>query len=102
MNSPFQGTTEHGSEAEMSEQIAGGFVGALSIYAAIGAVFAVAFVLRGVNRIDPVATESTWGFRAMIFAGSAALGPVLLKRWILGQAAPDERNPHRDAARGSR
>ena len=83
----------------MSEQIAGVIVGVLSIYALIGVVFAIPFALRGVNRIDPVARESTWGFRVMILAGSAALWPLLLKRWVLGQTAPAERNAHRNAAR---
>ena len=82
----------------VSEQLAGWIVGALSVYTAIGVVFAVPFVLRGVNRIDPVARESSWGFRVTIFAGSIAFWPLLLKRWALGQTAPGERNAHRDAA----
>ena len=45
-------------------------------------VFAVPFVVRGVNRIDSVAGQSTWGFRVMIFPGVALLWPLLLKRWL--------------------
>ena len=82
----------------MSEQVAGWIVLGLSAYTAIGVIFAVPFVLWGVNRIDPVARESSWGFRVTIFAGSIAFWPLLLKRWALGQTAPGERNAHRDAA----
>ncbi len=66
----------------MSEQAAGWIVTALALYAAAGVVFAVPCVIRGVNRIDPVAGESSWGFRVMIFPGVAALWPLLLKRWL--------------------
>lgn len=83
----------------MSEQVAGWVVGLLAAYALIGVVFAVAFVVRGVDRIDPVARGSSRGFRVMILAGSLALWPLLLKRWILGQTPPVERNAHRDVAR---
>lgn len=72
-----------------------GIVGA---YLACGAVFAIPFVVRGVNRVDKVARESSWGFRLIIVPGVIALWPMLLRRWISGAAAPSERNPHRDAA----
>ena len=85
----------------ISERIAGWIVGGLTVYAAVGVVFALLFVIRGVNRIDPVARDSSWGFRAMIFPGSVALWPLLLKRWVLGRQQPTERNAHRDAARGA-
>ena len=85
----------------MSEQIAGWIVSGLAVYAGIGVLFAVFFVVAGVNRIDVVARESTWGFRVMIFPGSVALWPLLLKRWFFRQAAPAESNAHRKAARGS-
>jgi len=58
---------------------------ALEIYAAIGVLFAMAFVGAGVNRIDPIARNSTVGFRVMIFPGAAALWPFLLARWIQGR-----------------
>ncbi len=86
----------------MSEQIAGWIVSGLGVYAGVGVLFAVVFVVAGVNHIDVVARESTWGFRVMIFPGSVALWPLLLKRWLLRQTAPAESNAHRKAARGSR
>ena len=71
----------------------------LAIYAAVGVVFAPAFLLVGVKRIDPVAAQGTWGFRLLILPGVIALWPILLRRWLAGQRVPpEERNPHRLAA----
>ena len=85
----------------MSEQAAGWIVGGLAVYGAVGVLFALFFVVAGVHRIDPVARQSTWGFRVMIFPGSVALWPLLLKRWLLRETAPAESNAHRSAARGA-
>jgi hypothetical protein len=80
----------------MTERVAMLFVDALYIYGAIGAIFAIAFVLEGVKRIDPQAIGTGWGFRLLIFPGSVAFWPLLLKRWALGpHDPPEERNPHR-------
>ena len=86
----------HGSGVFMRVQIASWVTGALFIYGAVGIVFAIPFVVRGVGRIDPIAVESSWGFRVAILLGSAAFWPLLLKRWFGGQSAPGERNAHRD------
>ena len=50
------------------------------LYLLAGLLFAVPFVLRGVNRIDPVAHEGSWGFRLIILPGVVALWPLLLRR----------------------
>ena len=71
-------------------------------YLAIGAVFAPAFALFGVGRIDPDARGATWGFRVLILPGTAALWPLLLRRWWRGRHPPEERNAHRRAAREAR
>ncbi len=68
------------------------------IYLALGLIFAIVFVWRGVGVIDPVAREGTWGFKLLIIPGSAAFWPWLLKRWILAQKPVDETNAHRRAA----
>ena len=52
----------------------------LALYLLAGLLFAVPFVLRGVNRIDPVAREGSWGFRLIILPGVVALWPLLLRR----------------------
>ena len=72
---------------------------ALGLYLLAGLLFAVPFVLRGVNRIDPVARESTWGFRLIILPGVVALWPLLAHRWRRGQGPPLEKNAHRRAAK---
>jgi len=74
------------------------FTVALQLYMAVGFVFAVAFVLFGVQRIDPAARGGTWGFRLMILPGAAALWPLMLRRWALGLPPPEERTAHRRAA----
>ncbi len=72
----------------------------LGVYAALGLIFALAFVTRGVGRVDPAAREGTWGFRLLILPGTVALWPLLARRWLAGVTAPpEERNPHRTAAR---
>lgn len=71
----------------------------LQIYVALGVLFAVPFVVKGVGRIDPVAREGTWGFRLLIVPGVVALWPLLAKRWIDGAAPPVEDNAHRRLAR---
>ncbi len=51
-------------------------------YAAIGVVFALWFVIRGVSAVDHAAAGAPWGFRALIFPGCVALWPVLLSKWL--------------------
>jgi hypothetical protein len=77
-------------------------VGLFSTYFTIGAVFAVAFVVCGVDRIDPMARGAGWGFRLLIVPGSAIFWPLLLLRWAAGSVAPPvETNAHRRMARRS-
>lgn len=71
----------------------------VGLYLAAGLLFAVPFVLRGVNRIDPAAPGSSWGFRLIIVPGVVALWPLLARRWLRGLSPPEERNAHRRAAR---
>lgn len=79
--------------------IAGWLVTLLGVYAALGLVFAVAFVMRGAARIDPQAAGGSWGFRLAILPGVVALWPILARRWARGGPPPEERNAHRRAAR---
>jgi hypothetical protein len=51
-------------------------------YLALGILFALAFVAIGIGRVDPVAKDSSVGFRLIIFPGVVAMWPWLLKRWI--------------------
>jgi len=71
-------------------------------YLAMGFLFAIVFVSRGVDKIDPAAKQSSRGFRVIIFPGVMALWPILARRWIRGvRTPPEERNAHRIAARRS-
>lgn len=81
----------------LSQSVAGLVVLGLAVYLGVGVVVAVAFLVRGVGRVDPAAREGTLGFRLLVFPGCVALWPLILVRWRSG-APPQERNAHRDAA----
>jgi hypothetical protein len=61
----------------------------LIAYVAIGCAFAIAFVIAGIDRVDPQAKGTGLGFRAIVFPGVAALWPWLAYRWF-------QSIPHRD------
>lgn len=80
----------------MAERIAQILADALMAYAALGLLFAVAFVSVGAKKVDPQTVGSGIGFRLLVIPGVAAFWPLLLRRWISGSAeAPTEENPHR-------
>ncbi len=54
----------------------------VAAYLAIGLVWAVFFVTRGVATVDHAAQGAPWRFRILILPGSAALWPALLARWL--------------------
>jgi membrane protein implicated in regulation of membrane protease activity len=81
--------------------IAAGFLILLGLYLACGILFAMAFALSGVKRVDAHAAQGSWGFRLLIIPGAMAFWPLLLRRWRQGMPAPpEERNAHRQAAKG--
>ena len=70
----------------------------LGIYLTCGLLFAVPFVLVGVNKIDPSAAHGSWGFRLLIIPGTLAFWPLLWRRWYKGISfPPPEDNAHRRA-----
>ena len=75
---------------------------ALTVYAVIGLVFAIAFVARGAGRVDPAALAAPVGFRLLVLPGVAAVWPLLAWRWRRGQPPPEERNAHRRTAGDAR
>jgi hypothetical protein len=80
----------------MYERFAEALVVGLFSYAALGFLFALAFVSRGVQRIDPEAKGTGVGFRLIIIPGVVAFWPLLLSRWLSGATEPPlEGNPHR-------
>jgi hypothetical protein len=62
--------------------LASGIIAVVGAYLAAGLVFAVAFVVVGIGRVDPAAVGAPIGFRLLILPGSALLWPVMLVRWI--------------------
>ena len=66
----------------VNESLAEFLVVSVSAYVAAGALFAVAFVTRGVSRVDPAARAGTRGFRLIILPGVTVLWPLLALRWI--------------------
>ena len=57
-------------------------VTAITMYALTGAIFASAFVTRGIDRLDQAARGSGIAFRLIVIPGAAALWPLLLRKWI--------------------
>ena len=70
-------------------------------YFAIGLMFAVAFVARVVQAIDPAAASPSLLLRLLWIPGTAALWPILMRRWLRGEQPPTEITAHRVAADGS-
>ncbi len=61
-------------------------VSLVAIYLAAGLAFAVPFILRGIERVDPAARGAGWGFRCLIAPGVVALWPVLARKWLRATA----------------
>jgi hypothetical protein len=67
-------------------------------YVLAGMLFALAFLPRGIVRMDERLRESPKMVRVLLFPGVAAFWPLFAWSWISGRSAPIERNPHRIAA----
>lgn len=72
------------------------------IYVAAGLIFALVFLPLGAARVDPHLAGAPVVVRLLIAPGVVALWPLMAWRWFAGAGAPEERNPHRDAARAAR
>jgi hypothetical protein len=59
--------------------------GLFYLYAAIGLLFGVGFVIWGIERVDPAARGAGMGFRILVLPGVAALWPLMLARWLRGE-----------------
>jgi hypothetical protein len=66
--------------------VVGFLLNALALYAAAGAVTAVAFAAFGVTRVQPA--PMSLGARILILPGAAALWPYVLLRWLRAGSAP--------------
>lgn len=54
----------------------------VGLYVVVGLLVGLAFVLRGVSRLDAAAGDSPFVFRVVIFPGCVGLWPVVLWKWI--------------------
>jgi hypothetical protein len=63
-------------------EIARGILAVVGAYGGIGLLFAVAFVTLGIQRVDPAARGTGWGFRLLVLPGVVALWPFLAMRWL--------------------
>ncbi|HLK27642.1 MAG TPA: hypothetical protein VKT28_03620 [Puia sp.] len=54
----------------------------IGIYLICGFVFAIAFVTKGINKVDEGAHGSTIGFKIIIIPGVIVFWIFLLKKWL--------------------
>lgn len=66
-------------------------------YLLLGVVFALVFVFKGVQKLDPDARQGSRGFRLIIIPGCALFWPILLRRWMRGTSTPEEYSRHRSS-----
>ena len=50
-------------------------------YLAMGLLFVIPFLWKGITKVDEGALKSTFGFKIIIIPGVVVFWPVLLKRW---------------------
>lgn len=59
---------------------------AVAAYAAVGLLFGVAFVLKGAGVVDSAAQGGPIAFRLLILPASAALWPVMARKWMTARS----------------
>lgn len=53
-----------------------------ALYLVAGVLFAVFFLSKGIQKVDPTTKGSSLGFRIIILPGIVVLWPVLLQKWM--------------------
>jgi hypothetical protein len=64
-------------------------------YTVLGVAFAIAFVTRGAERMDPDARGGPVSFRLLIFPASAGLWPYLMIRWLRARRSTRDSDAYR-------
>lgn len=59
-------------------------VSAIGAYFAIGAGFALFFLVFGLRRLDPIAAAGPLRFKLLIAPGLAVLWPIMIMLWARG------------------
>ena len=54
----------------------------VAIYLALGFIFSIAFITKGVDKIDEGAHGASLGFRIIIIPGIMIFWPLLLRKWL--------------------
>ena len=84
---------------DVAISIAEWIINLLKAYGIAGLVFAIPFVLLGVQRVDPAARGWAVGFRILIIPGVVAFWPLFAIRLLRGKTHPTEQTAHRLAAK---
>ena len=71
----------------MNPLLAGMFALLFQVYLGIGLLFAIAFVIWGIHRVDEDAEGTSWVFRLLMVPGSMAFWPFLLRKWMLNKGS---------------
>ena len=58
------------------------FLAAVGLYAIIGVLFSLVFVVAGIVRVDPAVSRSPKLVRALFIPGIAGLWPLMLMKWV--------------------
>jgi hypothetical protein len=53
-----------------------------AVYLAIGFLFAIPFVIKGIHKVDEGSQGGSIGFRIIIIPGCMVFWPLLLKKWL--------------------
>ena len=53
-----------------------------AVYLAVGVLFVIPFLIKGLNKVDEGAHGSTIGFKIIIIPGVIVFWPVLLSKWM--------------------
>ena len=56
----------------------------VTVYGAIGLIAGIAFLVRGIERVDPGA-RGAHAFRPLLLPGCVLLWPLILFRWARGR-----------------
>ncbi|CAN5885565.1 hypothetical protein BH11PSE8_BH11PSE8_19140 [soil metagenome] len=67
---------------DQAQWLAGMVGGVLGGYGLVGGLFALAFVARGVSRLDPAAHGMPLPARLLLMPGAALLWPLMLAKWL--------------------
>ena len=54
----------------------------VAIYLALGFIFSIAFITKGVDKLDEGANGASLGFRLIIIPGTMIFWPLLLRKWL--------------------